>query len=495
MKSTYAFLVALCLIGTFTSCSSDKKEDFIIDPTEPEANKEIAYAAQFANDVLSDVYLWSNEITPSLSQLLKSSDPITTVKEIRYHNNGKEVDKWTTLTNDYKSFTSSMMGVETTYGYSLLLGKFSNTGKLFFIISYVHRDSPAQKAGLKRGDLIIKLNDKDITENNYMDVFNSSSITLNMGVLSGNSITQGSNVSLTAIKMYEDPILMSKVFDCNGKNVGYLAYSSFNMPSVPKLIEICKDFKAQGVKELILDLRYNGGGSVTTENALASMFAPKGEVDAGGLYQTEVWNKNYMDYFKSKGQNTNTYFSKSFNIEDENEVVKTVSTEGANIGLTKIYGLISAHSASASESLLIGLMPFMNVELIGDENSHGKYCTGMVVSPSLIYKDDKGVDRTPQEIKNWGIYVMINRYADKNGNNPCMPDGLTPTVEASDNPMEGYQLGDEREAMLSVALARAGKTGLTRTRSVVTLPKYDTKMISNHPLFGLRIDDRLDRKK
>lgn len=493
MKSIHVFLSALCLTGALSSCSKDSDKPIV--PPEPDANKEIAYAGQFARDVLSDVYLWSKEIGGNLGQLSGSADPIATVKNIRYHNNGKEVDKWTTLTNDYASFTSSMMGIETTYGYNLLLGKFSNSGTYFFIISHVYRDSPAQKAGLKRGNIIMELNGKDITENNYMDVFNSSKITLGMGVLSGNNIQPGGNVSLTAIKMYEDPILANNVFDCNGKKVGYLAYSSFNMPSVPRLIEICKDFKAQGVTELILDLRYNGGGSVTTENALASMFAPASEVNAKGLYQTEIWNKKYTDYFKQQGRNTNTYFSTSFEIEDENEVVKTVSTQGANIGLTKIYGLISAHSASASESLLIGLMPFMDVELIGNENSHGKYCTGMVLSPSQLYKEDNGVDHTPQEIKNWGIYVMINRYADKNGNNPCMPDGLTPTVEASDNPMESYQLGDEREAMLSVALARAGKPGLTRTRSVVTLPKYDTKMVSNNPLFGLRIDDRLDRKK
>ena len=60
---------------------------------------------------------------------------------------------------------------------------------------------------------------------------------------------------------------------------------------------------------------------------------------------------------------------------------------------------------------------------------------------------------------------MISMYADKNGNNPCMPDGLTPDVEANDLFEEPYSLGDEREAMLNVALQRAGKTDL-QPRSV-----------------------------
>lgn len=496
MKSIYVFLSALCLIGALSSCSTNDGDNEIpIDPPEPEGNTEIMYANQFARDVLSDIYLWSDEISADLNKLSGKFDPISIVKEIRYHTSWKEVDKWTMLTNDYTSFMNSVIGVETTFGYNLLLGKFSNTETYFFIISHVYQNSPAQRAGLKRGDIIVTLDNAEITEKNYMKALNSSSIILGMGISTGNGIELGNKVQITATKMYEDPILVSKVFDCNGKKVGYLAYSSFNMISVPKLIDICKGFKAQGVKELILDLRYNGGGSVTTENILASMFAPESEVNAKGLYQTEIWNKKYTDYFKQHGQSTNTYFSTSFEIEDENGVVKTVSTEGANIGLTKIYGIISRYSASASESLLIGLMPFMDVELIGSENTHGKYCTGAVLSPSHIYKSDNGVDYTPREIKNWGIYVMINRYADKNGNNPCMPYGLEPTVKASDDPTEGHQLGDEQEPMLNVALARAGKPGLTRTRSVVTLPKYDTKMVSNNPLFGLRIDDRLDRKK
>ena len=58
-----------------------------------------------------------------------------------------------------------------------------------------------------------------------------------------------------AVEMYEDPILCDSIYDINGKKVGYLAYSSFDLASIPQLVEISKKFKAEGVKELILDLR------------------------------------------------------------------------------------------------------------------------------------------------------------------------------------------------------------------------------------------------
>lgn len=487
MKHFYSICVPVFVFVLLSACS---KDDSLIDnegiKTSRATTDEIYYANQFAKDVLADFYVWNKEISADLIKLNPdvNTDPVATVKDIRYKVNGKEVDKWTVLTNDYEGMTEGMSGVETTYGYSLKLGSFSNTGDYFFLVAFVYEGSPAEKAGIKRGDIIVQLNGKDITKDNYGDVLNTSGITLRMGIDKGTSIELGKTIQLTAIKMYLNPILVVKTFDCAGKKVGYLAYSQFDLVSIPKLIELCKNFKAEGVTELILDLRYNGGGYVITENALASMFAPESEVKAKGLYQKEIWNDEYMDYFKQKGRDTNTYFTTSFIIQDENKNTSKVSTEGANIGLKKIYGLITSGSASASESLLIGLMPFMDVELIGT-TSQGKYCTGRVLAPQDIYKTP------PTALKNWGIYVMINRYTDKNGNNPCMPDGLIPQYTLRDDIMDGYQLGDERETMLKAALIKAGKTDIPTTRASrsVSLPEYQLEDIHTSPLYGKRILD------
>jgi len=490
MKLFYSIFTAFSILFMMSGCSKSEDNNDNNKTDQRITTDEIYYANQFASDALSDIYLWNKEIASDIKKLNPdtNTDPISTVKEIRYKENGKDVDKWTMLTNDYDSFTNSLKGVETTYGYDVAMGKFTNADAYFFVISFVYDGSPAQQAGLKRGDIIMKLDGKDITDANYLDALYSSKVTLGMGTDTGQGIQLGNSISLAAIKMYENPILASKIFDCNGKKVGYLAYSSFDLVSVPKLIEICKTFKAEGVKELILDLRYNGGGYVITENALASMFAPESEVKAHARCSTEIWNDGYMAYFKQKGEDINTYFATDFDVYDENQNTIKVSTADANIGLNKIYGLISSGTASASEALLIELMPFMDVDLIGT-SSHGKYCTGMVLQPSDIYKN------SPKSIENWGFYVMINRYADKNGNNPCMPNGLSPNTEEQDNPMDGYQLGDEQETLLKIALIKAGKTDIpTRSIASLSLPKYKTKFIPTGPLFGKRIDNRLKDK-
>ena len=412
--------------------------------------EETRYANRFAREALEIYYYWNEEISKDLNQLdpEKNSDPIATVEKIRYHDGTNEIDKWTMLTDNMDEFTSSVEGVTTTYGYTPIVYRLSKeSNEVIAAVAFVSENSPAEKAGIKRGDLIYKIDGKTLTTENYLDLFYSSQIKLSLAKLDGNTITPTTELSLEAVKMYENPILCDSVYNFNGKKVGYLAYSSFDLKSIPELINICKEFKNEGIKELILDLRYNGGGYVITENVLASMFAPQVNVTNKDIFEKEDYNEFFTKYYEQEGISTITRFQTEYNYEDMD---LNVSTKDANIGLEKIYGIITGNSASASEALLSGLMPYMDIELIG-EQSHGKYCTGWMLAAEDAY------DKVPQVIKDWGIYVMVSIYKNANDETPCMPNGLTPNVEAEDNPLETYQLGDENEAMLRIALEKAGK--------------------------------------
>lgn len=449
--------------------------------------EETRYANRFAREALEIYYYWNEEISKDLNQLdpEKNSDPIATVEKIRYHDGTNEIDKWTMLTDNMDEFTSSVEGVTTTYGYTPKVYLLSeNSNEVIAAVAFVSENSPAEKAGIKRGDLIYKIDGKTLTTENYLDLFYSSQIKLSMAKLDGNTITPTTELSLEAVKMYENPILCDSVYNLDGKKVGYLAYSSFDLKSIPELINICKEFKNEGIKELILDLRYNGGGYVITENVLASMFAPQVNVTNKDVFEKEDYNDFFTEYYRQEGESTTTYFETEHKIEFYNENNQKDSiiynTKDANIGLEKIYGIITANSASASEALLSGLMPYMDIELIG-EQSHGKYCTGWMLAAEDAY------NRVTQAIKNWGIYVMVSIYKNANDETPCMPNGLTPNVEAEDNPLETYQLGDENEAMLRVALEKAGKVyPASRSQETYTpdLKAIDTPKKAN---FGRRI--------
>lgn len=287
MKTTNRYLLFLmasfCLL---LGACSDENNPLKSDPepnTDQKISDEIYYANRFAYDVLSDVYLWKDEIADGLKLLVPgiSEDPIKTVSEITYREGDKLVDKWTALTDNLEDMQGSVDGVATTFGYGVLFGSFSNSDSYFAVVTYVVKDSPAEAAGLKRGDIIFQINNTDITDANYTDLYYASHLSLTVGkVNEENTVVPSGEVSMTATEMYEDPVLLRKVFDLGTKKVGYIVYNSFDLPSAKTWLEACKEFKQQGISELIIDLRYNSGGYVFTENAIASMLAPAAEVQA-----------------------------------------------------------------------------------------------------------------------------------------------------------------------------------------------------------------------
>ena len=504
MKKKYiSILGALAFSFGLVSCS-DSGDDPIkeIPPQEEveEVDESYFYANFFGYQMMNDAYLWKQDVAQALSKWSLYADPMAETKSVRYKDaSGKDIDKWTMMTDDYESMVGGTDGVSYgTYGcnYKLYLKEQGKDDVVAFV-TFTYPGSPAEKAGLKRGDVVLEIDGKPMNQSNYTDLYYSSSLTLGVGKYLGNGAYSSvqSTCSMNAVSMYEDPVVLAKTFDCGGKKVGYLLYTSFTFESCLKLVDVCKQFKQEGISELILDLRYNGGGYVFTENVFASMLAPADVVASGSVLSTEVYNDEYMAYFKEQNEDLSTYFTTQFK-QAHNDKMYNLNTSDANLGLTKIYALVASGTASASESILVCLMPYMDIEVIG-EQTHGKYCSGIMQEGKAWYqKNANAISKIPelvdwkQHIGGWGIYLMISMYADKDGNNPCMPNGLTPDVKATDLFEEPYPLGDEREALLNIALQKAGKTDLTPravSRSATSLPEGQELKFTVHPLEKERI--------
>ena len=286
---------------------------------------------------------------------------------------------------------------------------------------------------------------------------------------------------MTADKDWEDPVLVTKTFDLKGKKVGYLAYSSFDLNSSNTLPDVFRQFKSEGIKELIIDLRYNGGGYTFTECLLASLIAPPANVAAGDIFQTEVYNSLLANEWKKQGYDTNTYFSTKHVMASKN--INQDITD-ANPGITKLYAIVTGGSASASEGLLVGLDPYMDITLVGQQ-TYGKYCAGIMMSPEDFYGKPSSTDYS--KITKWGIYVMVSKFADKNGYNAAQPDGIPVNVQAKDNPLDGHQLGDENETMLKAALTAAGKLYPRSSAPATRASSLETTLIDHGMPRGMLI--------
>lgn len=493
MKKKYiGMLLALLLPTGFVACSDDdapQREPEVITPTDKEEEDTASpqyytqaepYINQFCYDQMSYYYLWWKDIDATNWYL--DADPIKKIESIRY-----EEDRWSMAIENIKPYTEPSTTTSGTYGYDFQPYWADESQKnIVAVVTMVYPGSPAEEAGLKRGSVILQIDGKNIrnTSEDYRTLQSSASVKLTVA-FSMDEFDAPRQVSMTSVDMYLDPVLYEKVFACGDKKVGYVFFNDFSMECNERLIQVARKFKAEGVSELVLDLRYNGGGYVVTEELLASLLAPEANVKAGDLYQTAVYNGTgyYKDMEAYYGAEfSNTYFTTKHEWEYRDKKY-AYDTSDANIGLTKIYGLVSGGTASASEAILVSMMPFVDVEIIGTQ-TEGKHCSGVMFEAVDYYQDyEDFMEKLKKEDKakynelvdkfwkyysgwknyvgDWGVYLMLSTYADKDGNNPCRPDGLTPDVEIADEPRAPYPLGDDREALLREALTRAGYQDFT----------------------------------
>lgn len=440
----FIFLTAI-LSGLMTGC-----DDPVPEP-EPEEEKQKAPALTIAiNDfietVMTDVYLWYNEV-PDI--------------DIRYEFDSKAYfdkllyseDKWSFITDDVKKLEDSFEGKETSYGWSLTFGRFSDTQTIFALVEFVYPNTPADKAGFKRGDLIYKMNGADITENNYMELISSSNMSCTFGQYT-TAITNVKTVSMTALELNLDPVQFTKIIEHGGRKIGYLFYAQYIGNYNSSIDAALQNFRDNQVTDIILDLRYNPGGTTVAAQHLCSSLAP---VDAVNNEKTLVkfqWNDKYQKYWEDN--NNQDQLKISF--------IKNVPVK---MGLSKLYIITGQGTASASELTITGLKPYMNVTTIG-ETTYGKYTASITLKPEDFYDN-------PSEYKdftNWALQPIILKYANSQGVTD-FKDGFVADVPVDDELFSPIPLGDKNEAMLKETLKVITGVEVIAMKSAVRVPEYE----------------------
>ena len=458
-------ICGLCLLGFLTACD----EEWIKPTPKPDPENNVTLKVnEFIYEGLRSEYLWENTINWNAIDFKKEKDSHAFFKRLIYKD-----DRWTSLTDNAEAWNQGFAGISTTYGFDLRFSYIGQTEELVAIVRYVYPGTPADRAGIRRGDLLLKLNGGPITVKNYADFYDKPTIVVNKGILKDKTLTaEPVGVAMTAVEMYQDPILKDTVINKDGHRVGYLCYSDYTERSTAELIKVFTRFKTAGVTDVVLDLRYNGGGYVSTARALCSILAPEAAMKKKERFLFKLWNENYMNHWKSEGRNDELY--ETF-----------VDTLGINMNLNRLYILTGKGTASASELTLTGLTPYMDVVQIGD-TTHGKFCGGIVLMPKHLWWDRAA--SYYQEIKNWGMYVMIYKFSNKR--NDEFPRGFAPKYVVKEYLLELYPFGDERDPLLGKALELITGKQVAKARSRRIQPALRELPLDNpnRPLNGKAID-------
>ena len=304
-----------------------------------------------------------------------------------------------------------------------------NPSLMCIATSYVRRGSPAEQAGLRRGDMIYAVNGTQLTTGNYLNymtglyqnptgTFSFSFLRFEPNGKGGYALNSYDTQAVSAQAHIYDPVLHASILtdpDNSATKIGYLVYESFDLNSQEFLEETIDEFVAAGITDLILDLRFNAGGAVAQSRWLSGCIAGAASYD-----------KTFTQVVYNDGKTENWTFGYGYNNDTDNLGLPT------DLGLSSLYVITSYNTASAAELVISSLKGIdFPVKMIGCR-TEGKN-VGMTVSETT-YKGRRfqfsPVTFWVRNAKGWGDYkdgIEPDEYVNNdNGNYADDADNVFP---------------------------------------------------------------------
>ena len=357
-------------------------------------------------------------------------------------------DRFSWISDDYEELENYLQGIDYSDGMEFGLFLECNGQNVFGFVRYVHKNSDADINGIKRGYFFNTINGSILNKDNYGDLlFDDNVLTNTFGFADLNYdennqcaslISNNTNITLNKSRLVKNPIHISKTIDINQKKIGYLMYNQFlgNVESENRdynleLNSVFGSFRSEGINELVIDLRYNPGGRISTSINLASMIT--GQFN-NQIFAKEKWNSKLMDYWDEKNPDNLI-----------NRFVDNMDGVSINsLNLNKVYILTTSRTASASELLINGLDPYIDVIHIGD------YTVGKNQGSITVYDwiNDQGEKNPNHKYAMQPIVLKIGNVAGYTD----FPNGLVPDYEIKESIRTAGELGNKNEQLLKIAI-------------------------------------------
>ncbi len=402
----YRFMVAL--IVSISALSSCKKEDVVphavnTDPvvTSDKTKDSVLIYAR-------DIYLWYNQI-PTTFSARSYTEPNKIMEAIRSYSveTGftQPVDRWSFAVKQTE-WDNISSGVAKDFGMSVF---FRSENDLR--VKSVEKASPAGKAGITRGWRITGING-----NNGINTANADFVSQNVFEAASSSFTfmkpDGStvNIALNAGTYQEHPVYLDSVYADGARKTGYIVFNSFlgdTLEMNNEFQRIFTRFSQENVSDIVVDLRYNGGGYVQVQEKLANYLVN------GAANGNVMMNQEFNDKYKTL--NNITRYKKL-----------------GSVNLNRVFFIVSKSTASASELLVNNLTPYMDVKLVGPNNTYGK-----------------PVGFFPIPVADWYIFPVSFRSTNKNGSGNYF-NGIAVDKQVADGLDKNW--GDRTESCLASVL-------------------------------------------
>lgn len=450
-------------------------------------------------EMMDIYYLWNDVLPKSPDYAVNPSNFFESLLNKYDENTNTKGDRFSWIQEDFVELMNSLKGVSSYdigFEYQPFLVEEGSTQVVFEIL-YTKKGTDASTKGIKRGMVVTAVDGVNITTNNWRGVFSGPSPKV---LTISNADDESQSVTIQMAKDFaENPIYMDRVYnDIGGKKVGYLVYNFFAPDKNDGSYSYDKQLmtslaKMQSATELVLDLRYNSGGAASSAVALASALVKNRSTD--NVLTINEYNsflhQAYKKLYKADDYNVDYFIDKinDYTYNDDGDVINVeLISDVPALNIEHLYVLVSDRTASASELIINGLMPYMDVTLIGTTT------VGKNVGSFTLYEKNDSKNK-------WGMQPITFKYYNKDMEADFYT-GFTPDVEINEFRYQLVELGNEDETLLSKAFELISRME-SKSKSIMSRRSLrDPKKVEidgadfifkNKPRFELYDDIRSER--